>query len=98
MNNRAYLMCHHPEMLLAEQILIKSALSKNYPTLETLSLTKLLPNSEKVNGSITRVEMGQQPVCIYKKKKIGDCLFIALNFFFTFHNRGCPQIEGVVHS
>lgn len=78
MNNRACLMCHHLEMLLAEQILIKSALSKNYPTLETLSLTKLLPNSEKVNGSITRVEMGQQPVCIYTKNKIKKSVTVCL--------------------
>lgn len=53
MNEKAHLMRHHPEMLLAKQTYIKWAQLKNHPTLNTLSLLKLPPNLEQANGSVT---------------------------------------------
>jgi len=46
-NMRAHLTRHHPELALAEDANAKQALSKNQLTLDTLSLTKLPPNSEQ---------------------------------------------------
>lgn len=46
-NMRAHLTRHHPELALAEDANAKPAPPKNQPTLDTLSLTKLPPNSER---------------------------------------------------
>lgn len=42
-------------MMLTEQTSIKSAQPKNYPALDTFSLTMLPTNSEQANGSTNSV-------------------------------------------
>lgn len=66
-------------------------LELNINILDTLSLTKLRANSEKANGSTTRVEIGQQLPRInkneqtktkaLKNKQTGGYMLTVLNFF-----------------
>lgn len=70
-------------------------LELNINILDTLSLTKLLANSEKANGSTTRVKIGQQLPRInkneqtktkaLKKTTTGGYMLTVLNFF-TFYD------------
>lgn len=66
MSKRAHLMHHHPKITLPEQTFIWL---KSHPTLDRLTLTKILPSSQQAKGSVTRVKIGQEHPCNYKKIK-----------------------------
>lgn len=52
-NKRVHLTHDHPGIRSAEQTCIKLVQLRNHPTLDTLRLTKLPPNSKQANGTAT---------------------------------------------
>lgn len=81
-------------IILVEQTYVKSGHPKKHPTLDTLDKA----NSSFRTSSVTWVNTGHQPPCMYKKHwlywifphSVTDCNFCWLN--------GFPEFECVAHS